>query len=53
MLQDFRIMGIKEIIRLTLIEVRDQGWDLIDEFVGGDEDTAVDMVYNNIKDKIY
>ena len=44
--------NIKEIINLTLREVRDQGWDLIDEFVNGNEDKAVDMVYKAIEEEL-
>lgn len=43
---------IEQIIYLTLIEVRDQGWDLIDEFTNGDDQKAINMVYKSIKDEI-
>ena len=45
-------MNVKEVIELTLREVRNQGWDLIDEYTNGDEDKAVKMVWDAIKDEI-
>lgn len=45
-------MRIKDIIELTLREVRDQGWDLIDEYTNGDPEKAVEMVYDVIKEEI-
>lgn len=45
-------MKVKEIIELTLREVRDQGWDLIDEYTYGDTEKAVKMVYDAIKDEL-
>ena len=44
--------SIERAIFLTLVEVRDQGWDLIDEFVSGDEKKAVKMVYDKIKEEL-
>lgn len=44
--------NIESIIYLTLREVRDQGWDLIDEFTSGDEKKAVKMVYDVIKEEL-
>lgn len=46
-------MDIEQIIYLTLREVRDQGWDLIDEFTGGDEQKAIKMVKDAIEDEIW
>lgn len=43
----------EQIIYLTLREVRDQGWDLIDEFTSGDEQKAIKMVYDAIEDEIW
>lgn len=43
---------IESIIYLTLREVRDQGWDLIDEFTNGDEEKAIKMVYEAIKEEL-
>lgn len=45
-------MSVKEIIELTLREVSDQGWDLIDEYTSGDTEKAVKMVYDAIKDEL-
>ena len=42
----------KEIIELTLREVRDQGWDLIEEYTNGNEEIAVEMVFDKIKDEL-
>lgn len=39
---------IKDVIELTLREVREQAWDLIDASI----EDGVKMVYNKIKDKI-
>lgn len=38
---------IKEVIGLTIDQVKEQGWDLLD----ADYYEAIDMVYNNIKDE--
>lgn len=46
-------MDIKNIIYLTLREVRDQGWDLIDQFTNYDDFKVVDDVYRAIKDELY
>ena len=46
-------MDIEQIIYLTLREVRDQGWDLIDEFTSGDEQKAITMVKDAIEDEIW
>ena len=46
-------MDIEQIIYLTLREVRDQGWDLIDEFTNGDEQKAIKMVHDAIEDEIW
>lgn len=46
-------MDIEQIIYLTLREVRDQGWDLIDEFTNGDEQKAIKMVKDAIEDEIW
>ena len=45
-------MKVKEVIELTLREVRDQGWDLIDEYTNGNIEKAVKMVWDAIKDEI-
>lgn len=45
-------MRVKEIIELTLREVREQGFDLIDEYTNGDTEKAVEMVYDAIKDEL-
>ena len=45
-------MSVKEIIELTLREVSDQGWDLIDEYTNGNIEEAVRMVWDAIKDEI-
>lgn len=39
---------IKEIIGLTIDQVKEQGWDLLD----ANDDEAVQMVFNAIKDEI-
>lgn len=44
--------NIEAIIYLTLREVRNQGWDLIDEFTNGDEEKAIKMVYEAIKEEL-
>lgn len=44
--------SISRIIELTLREVRDQGWDLIDEYTNGDTDKAVSMVYDAIEEEL-
>ena len=44
--------NIESIIYLTLREVRDQGWDLIDEFTSGNEEKAIKMVYEAIKEEL-
>lgn len=38
---------IKEVIGLTIDQVKEQGWDLLD----ANYHDAIDMVYNNIKDE--
>ena len=40
---------IKEIIELTLDQVREQGWDLLDAQDGD----AIEMVYKAIKEDLY
>lgn len=44
--------SISRIIELTLREVRDQGWDLIDEYTNGDPEKAVSMVYDAIEEEL-
>ena len=46
-------MDIEQIIYLTLREVRDQGWDLIDEFTNGDDQKAIKKVKESIEDEIW
>lgn len=39
---------VKEVIELTLREVRDQGWDLLDASTSD----GIEMVYNKIKGEL-
>ena len=40
---------VKEIIGLTLTQVREQGWDLLD----AQSNDAIEMVYKAIKEDLY
>lgn len=51
MTQDTFDKLIKEIIELTIEQVMDQGWDLIDEFETN-RDNAIQKVYDEIIDDI-
>lgn len=43
---------IKEVIDLTLEQVLNQGWDLIDTYDGGQRNEAIKMVYDKIKEEL-